>query len=183
MSGTAANGVDHGSLSGTAVIPVGATFVDITVTPLNDALAEDKETVTVSLVDDVSYQVLTRSGTATLYDDEKPTVDISRLTSSVTEGAAAVFGVPGCVGVRSDSEQAGGGVIHLEWHGSGRQGLHGAATYTATIATGATYVDISITTLDNGVADGTRTLILTLVGDLAIQLGTSLATISILSIE
>jgi hypothetical protein len=86
VSGTASNGVDYAALSGTLTIPAGAASSTISVTPINDALLEGDESVTVSLINNVNYDVGT-PGSATLLirDDEKPTVTISATISQVSE--------------------------------------------------------------------------------------------------
>lgn len=65
ISGTATNGADYTTLSGIAVIPDGATGVDVAVTPINDTTAEGTETVILTVVPDTGYGI--EVGTATLY--------------------------------------------------------------------------------------------------------------------
>jgi len=86
ISGTASNGVDYTALSGTLTIPAGAASAGITVSPLNDALLEGDESVTVSITNMVNYDVGT-PGSATLFirDDEKPTVTVSATIPIVSE--------------------------------------------------------------------------------------------------
>ena len=60
LSGTAINGTDYQALSGTATIPDGATGVDVAVSPINDALAEGTETVTLSLSPGAGYGAIGR---------------------------------------------------------------------------------------------------------------------------
>lgn len=47
--GTAANGMDYTTLTGSVVIAAGAQTATIDVTPVNDALLESAETVVVTL--------------------------------------------------------------------------------------------------------------------------------------
>lgn len=49
VGGTAENGADYQSLSGTAVIPAGESSVAIEIVPVDDSLVERRETVTLSL--------------------------------------------------------------------------------------------------------------------------------------
>jgi len=49
VGGTAENGADYQSLSGTAVIPAGERLIAIEVVPVDDSLVERRETVTLSL--------------------------------------------------------------------------------------------------------------------------------------
>jgi len=41
MSGTAVNGTDYVSLSGSATVPAGAAYVDVTVTPKDDTAGRE----------------------------------------------------------------------------------------------------------------------------------------------
>jgi len=70
-AGQATNGTDYTpTLSGAVTIPSGASFVDITITPVDDSLVEGPETVTLTLGDSGSYDVGTPgSATITIADD------------------------------------------------------------------------------------------------------------------
>ncbi len=89
VGGTASNGVDCAALSGTLTIPAGAASTGITVTPIDDALLEGDESVTVSLLNNINCDVGT-PGSATLLirDDEKTTVTISATATPVSEQGA-----------------------------------------------------------------------------------------------
>jgi serine protease len=67
VSGTATNGVDYKSLSGTVTIRAGASSATVTVSPLDDKLQEGSETVTLSLVEqNPKTYVVGSSGSATV---------------------------------------------------------------------------------------------------------------------
>ena len=68
VSGTATNGTDYVTLSGTATIPVGQSSTVISVTPLADGLAEGPETVVVTLAPDPTYTIGSGNGTVTIFD-------------------------------------------------------------------------------------------------------------------
>src|SRR4030095_1009141 len=70
LSGTATNGTDYQTLSGTATIADGQTGVDIPVTPIDDALAEGTETVTFTLAPGAGYGIEVDSGTLYLNDND-----------------------------------------------------------------------------------------------------------------
>jgi hypothetical protein len=58
------------TLTGAATIPSGQSFVDITITPVNDNLVEGNETLTLTLGDSGSYDVGTnRTATVTIADN------------------------------------------------------------------------------------------------------------------
>lgn len=59
------------TLTGSQVIPVGATFVDGTITPVDDAIVEGAETLTLTLSDTGSYDVgPAASATVTIQDND-----------------------------------------------------------------------------------------------------------------
>ena len=91
VSGTATNGTDYSTLSGTCVIPDGASGVDVPFTPVDDAIAEGTETVTVTVAAGTGYGVdYPASATFSIADND---------TAAVTVG----FQVPAIV----TSEQPG----------------------------------------------------------------------------
>lgn len=70
VSGTAANGTDYTTLSGTAVILASASSAVVAVTPINDATLEGPETVIVTVSPNAAYAVGSPSvATVTLSDD------------------------------------------------------------------------------------------------------------------
>ncbi len=86
VSGTASNGVDYAALSGTLTVPAGAATANITVAPIADAVLEGDESVVVSLMNSVNYDVGTPgSATVFIHDGQKPTVTISAANTPVSE--------------------------------------------------------------------------------------------------
>jgi predicted extracellular nuclease len=74
VGGTAGSGDYTPALSGTATIAAGQPAVDVTITPVDDGVVEDSETVVLTLVDTVDYD-LGASTTATVkIGDDAPTV-------------------------------------------------------------------------------------------------------------
>jgi sugar lactone lactonase YvrE len=57
MTGRAINGTDYSTLSGIATIAQGSAAVDITLTPLPDAVIEGAETATFTIVPDAAYNI------------------------------------------------------------------------------------------------------------------------------
>jgi predicted extracellular nuclease len=85
IGGTATNGTDYTpNLTGTAVIAAGETSVDITITPVDDALVDGSETVVLTLVDGADYGLGTSpSATVTIGDND---VNLTRIYT--IQGAA-----------------------------------------------------------------------------------------------
>jgi hypothetical protein len=72
ISGTATNGTDYTTLSGTATISAGGSFVDVLVNPINDTLAEGDETIQLSLAAGDYNLGNTTSGTVTILANDNP---------------------------------------------------------------------------------------------------------------
>ncbi len=165
ISGTATSGVDFTALPGSVSIPGnGVNVVEVTVTPTNDALAEDLETLTLTITPGAAYQVFAPSGAATIwmYDDEQPTVFADAYAGnyppSLTEtGSAASFFLS-----RTGST-ASALTVNFTIGGTATNGTdYAAVAGTATIAAGATGVDVPITPTNDALAEGTETIVLTL---------------------
>src|SRR5439155_5905449 len=68
LTGTAGNGSDYSTLSGSVSIPSGGTGADVVVQPIDDALVECSETVVLTITPDASYTVQTGTATVTMAD-------------------------------------------------------------------------------------------------------------------
>ncbi len=103
VAGQASNGTDYTpNLTGTATISAGQSFVDITITPVDDALVEGNETVTLTLASSANYALGTATATVTIADND---VGPGNIRIHDIQGAAhisplngqAVNNVPGIV--------------------------------------------------------------------------------------
>ena len=93
LGGTATPGTDYQALSGLATIPVGATSTVINVIPVNDAVTEPDETVTVTLTPQPNYLVgLWSSATASIINSAggSPADPSTGLLYPFNEGSGAV---------------------------------------------------------------------------------------------
>ena len=70
VSGSASNGVDYVSLSGTVIIPAGATGVLIPITPKDDTLKEGTEMVSLTLTAQPAYQLGTSNSKMSIVDND-----------------------------------------------------------------------------------------------------------------
>lgn len=84
MSGSAQNGVDYQTLSGSVTFPASDLSVDIPVLPIDDNIPEVTETVILSITPDVSY-VGAGSATVTIADNETPVLTITNLATQMFE--------------------------------------------------------------------------------------------------
>ncbi|HET6409233.1 MAG TPA: Calx-beta domain-containing protein [Chthoniobacteraceae bacterium] len=95
LTGTATNGSDYQFLPGIATIPDGATGVDVPVSPIDDALPEGTETVTLTLGPGVGYAAEVASGTLYLRDNDEasmPSVGFASATGTTSENPDATNG-------------------------------------------------------------------------------------------
>src|SRR6185503_14192376 len=82
VGGTANNGTDYAALSGSVTIPPGSLSRTVSVNPVDDAVVEGNETVTVTLTADTGYTIgPSGSATATIADNDggpaqKPLVSV-----------------------------------------------------------------------------------------------------------
>jgi len=91
ISGTAINGIDYTTLTGTAQFDAGQSSTTITVAVIDDAIAESNETVTLTLIDGPNYNLgSTSTATITIQDNDTAGVTLTESSGStnVTEGGA-----------------------------------------------------------------------------------------------
>jgi len=77
LAGNASNGVDYQSIANVQTIPAGASFVDVTVTPIADALVEGLETVVLTVVNGTGYVVGAPASAGVTIADAPPPVSLS----------------------------------------------------------------------------------------------------------
>ena len=89
LSGSAVNGVDFSSLSGTVTIPAGRPSISLTISPINDTALEGDETVVVSVLSSAAYNV-GNPGNAmvVIQDNEISTVNLSASDAAASEPGA-----------------------------------------------------------------------------------------------
>jgi hypothetical protein len=92
LTGSATNGTDYQTLSGSVVIPNGQNSVQIDLTPIQDATVEGQELATLTLIDAASYQIGIASDTISIVDDDGQLGDLA-LTAD--DGALPDTIVPG----------------------------------------------------------------------------------------
>jgi regulation of enolase protein 1 (concanavalin A-like superfamily) len=87
ISGTATNGTDYSTLSGTVTIPSGASSATVAVTSVDDSLVESMETVIVTIPQAAGYVLTSGQSTATLnlIDDDTPTVTVVASDANAAE--------------------------------------------------------------------------------------------------
>ena len=85
VAGTATNGTDYSTLSGSVVIANGQTSATVTVTPINDAVAEPTENVVLTLSTGTGYTVGAQNTATVNIADDEPIVAITASDASASE--------------------------------------------------------------------------------------------------
>nr|WP_295865448.1 Calx-beta domain-containing protein [uncultured Chitinophaga sp.] len=104
VTGTAANGTDYQSLSGTVTIPAGQPSVALPVTVINDKIIEGNETVITTLNNGTSaafgafsIDVAAKAATVTIGDDDNTTanliLNIAKTTDAAEPSANGAFSI------------------------------------------------------------------------------------------
>ncbi|MEG5098027.1 FG-GAP-like repeat-containing protein, partial [Microcoleus sp. B13-B4] len=89
VGGTATNGTDYTTLSGTVTIPAGQTTATINVVPTDDAIVDPNETVTITLTDGAAYNLAAapnNTASRTITDNDIAGVTITPTSTTATEG-------------------------------------------------------------------------------------------------
>lgn len=162
VGGTAVAGSDFSALSGSIVIPDGQSSASLSITPLQDSETEGTETVIVTLQADPAYTLGNPSGaTISILDDDGvvlPSVSVSASASSVTEGPSASVvltltrtgdttdALPVTLSVTGD---AGYGTDYTDF------------SLNQSIPAGSATLSIPVAIADDGVAESTESLVVT----------------------
>ncbi len=169
LSGSAARGNDYGitgvtSNTGTLDVASGATSATIPITITDDSVVEGSETIILTLQDGTGYSVGSPNGhTLTITDNDTAQASFASATASVGEAAGAAN-----VTVNFDQALASGVTLAYGLSGAATRGddygITGVTSNSGTldVASGATNATISITITDDGVVEGSETIILTL---------------------
>ena len=159
VSGTATNGTDYATLSGTATIASGTSSVKLPVTPIDDATQEGDETVIVTLTADPNYTIGTPgSDTVTIAGDP--------VTIAATDPEAAEWGPNVGVFTVSRVDPLGDVTVNYSVGGSATNGTdYATLAGSVTLASGSDSATITVTPIDDGLQEGDETLIATLTAD------------------
>jgi len=115
ISGTASNGVDYATISGTVTIPSGSQAVDILVEPIVDTARRGNKTVALSVKTNANYQVGGfRHASVSIVDDvfdiPAPTVKLT----SPTDGST--FNDPKSITLKADASDSGVPVTSVSFY-------------------------------------------------------------------
>jgi hypothetical protein len=183
VGGSGTVGSDYTTLSGSVVIPVGSATATITLTPINDILAEDDETVVLTLTPNAAYVLgAASSATVTISSEDLPQVSIVATDANATEAGPT----PG-TGTFTVSRTGGTGAPLTVLYGVGGTAATDGSDYTTlagsvVIPVGSSTATITLTPIDDTLVESNETVVLTLGPDAAYVVGTpSSATVTIRS--
>jgi len=134
------------------------TTSSMTVTPINDVVAEDAESVTLTITPDPTYTIdLQNSATVTIRDDDAVNmVNVSTSNTTVSETTAGTFFFS-----RSGST-TNAVTVNYSTSGSATPGSdYTALTGSVTIAASAANASVTVTPVDDTSPEGTETVIVT----------------------
>ena len=163
IAGTAKNGVDYTSLSGSVVIPAGQTSAVISVLPTVDALAEGAETIDLTLAYGAAYTVASPTrANVLLFDSALPALSIVATTPNASEsGANGVFTV-----TRSGSDRnltADPLTVFYSLSGTAAAGSdYVSLPGSVTIAAGQASATFTVVPIDDHLIQGSQTVVASL---------------------
>jgi hypothetical protein len=152
-SGTATNGTDYASQPATVQIPAGQSSTTLTLTAINDPLAEGLEDATLTVSNNAVYirDTTAQSATVTITDDDVPVVSVTASDASASEANRD----PGLLLVSRSGPTTGPLTVYYGVSGSA---LHGtdyiALTGQIVIPAGANRVPLVITPYDDDLGEG-----------------------------
>ncbi|MEZ5291743.1 MAG: Calx-beta domain-containing protein [Vicinamibacterales bacterium] len=152
VSGSATSAADYVALPGSVTFAPGATDAVVIVTPVDDALLEGPETVTLRLLPGPGYQVgVPDQGGVTILDDERPSVTIT-----VSDGTAGEAGPdPGSFEVTRTGPTTSPLVVALSVGGAATEGVDYQSLGTSlTIPAGASSAQLAVVPIDDSLVEG-----------------------------
>jgi len=171
MTGTAPNGVDDSTLSGTAVIPALASSVNVTLSPLEDALVEFSETVILSPAANSNYSVVVpASATISILDNENPEVSFAEAAPKKLLESYSPSKVTHQL-VRKGSLTPAL-TVNLTYSGTATVGADFNGTATVTVAAGAATANLVLTPINDQAYEGDETATATVAAGTGYDLGT-----------
>lgn len=172
LTGLATNGIDYASIPTSVTFAAGEASTNVTITPIDDALSEANETVTVTLDCVAAYSLVAgKSATVTIIDNDPPLVTISTTVSNMYERLPDDF-------VRFRVTRGGDIAnsslsVNIIFSGTATEGVdYSGATPTVFMNAGESFVDVTLNPVDDSDVEGMETVVATMVADPAYVLGT-----------
>jgi len=174
-SGTATNGSDYNTLSGSITIPAGSSSVSIPITAINDTDFEGDEYLNLNLQTSANYVLEgSTSATVSIADNDKPTVSIVASDANAAETLSTETANTGEFTITRTGTTANSLTLNYTVAGTATNGSdYNSLGSTIVIPAGASSVTIPIIPIDNFTLESTETVVLNLSTDTAYNLGTN----------
>lgn len=174
LDGTATNGSDYTNLPLTATFAAGAATTDVVVTPLNDNQNDGEETVLLTLTSVTPYDLGSPlSAALTIAPAPTGAVSVEALDSFASEQSASGVNTGTFRLTRTGDARllANALTVSFSLGGTAGHGTDYTSAVQATFPAGASTVDVGITPLADGTAEGTEAVMLTLTTVAPYELG------------
>lgn len=177
ISGTAGNGSDYSTLSGSVTIPAGLASTPITVTPIDDAVLESAETVTITLASGAGYAIGSPSTATVTITDNDASITVTASDSTATEAGptTGTFAL-----ARTGSTTLALTVNYSLGGTAGNSVDYNTLAGNVVIPSGSSSVNVVLTPIPDSLAEGPESASLTISSSSNYQVGSpSSATITI----
>ncbi|MGQ0849140.1 MAG: Calx-beta domain-containing protein [Actinomycetota bacterium] len=178
LTGTAVNGTDYTLLATSVVIADTQASATVTVTPTNDSLPEDDETVILTVVAGTGYTIGSpANATVTIDDNDPPVVSVAASDSAASETGPDT----GMFTVSRTGSTTFALTVHYTLGGSAGNGTDYAGLGTSVvIAAGQPSASIVVTPINDVIAEAAETVVLNLAANPSYAVGSpSSATVNI----
>jgi len=179
MSGSATNGTDYTSITSPVTIPAGQSFVEVTLTPTDDTANEGNETAVLTLSANTAYDIDSQnsSATITIEDNDKPTVTVTAPDATAKERGldTGTYRISRTGSTDStltvNFALSGQAICGTDYSLQKGSTALSCSSGNATIDSGSSSVDISLTPKADSLTEGSETAILTLSANSAYDIG------------
>ncbi len=161
-TGTATSGTDYTSIGTSVSIPIGQPSATITVTPIDDALAESTETVIVTLSANAAYTLGSPStATVNIADNDSGGSGSTVTVAATTDGAEP--NTNGRFTFTRTTPTTGALTVNFTVSGTATSGVDYTSIGTSvTIAANQTTAILNVPVLDDGLIESSETVIVTI---------------------
>jgi hypothetical protein len=170
LGGTAGTG-DYAALPGSVVIPAGQISAPVTVTPIDDALSETTETVSLSLSPSPAYAVGSPgSAVVSITDNDPAVVSINATDDEASEAGADT----GAFTVTRTGPVSSSLTVNYTITGTATNGVdYVVISGSVVIASGSSSGTITITPVDDAIEESNETVTLTVVAGAGYVVGSN----------
>ena len=160
IDGTATSGDDYTAISSVITIPNGQSYVDVSVSPIDDSISEATETVSLTIDTGSGYTIGgSNSATISIFDNDTPEISVQTISDAAEGGADGTFRLTRIGDLSSAltvSYSVDGTAIGED--DEDYQELSGSVTFAANEDT----VDITVDVTDDSIAEFDESVVLSI---------------------